>query len=289
MKHYAKIAREMTAMELPQQALEKSVLVVAHPDDEVLWFSSILGKFTSIIIVFVDTEQRPDRDDARRASLAEHEFRDNIVSLELSQVKSHNASGWPHPIETDYGLRLSRSPHLDGPYADQASRVEAALAPHIAGARNVFTHNPWGEYGHEDHVQLSKVATRLANDCGAAIWYSNYVSGKSSRLMRQYFHGFANDYFTMKVDGPRARQIADTYMRHGAWTFDDDFVWFPTECFVQGPLERHPTPGEGTLFPVNYIRVPFDPLSANAPPPGFFRRLRRRLKRRIGKQEAAKR
>ena len=265
-------------MELPKQALENSVLVVAHPDDEVLWFSSILDTVTSIVIVFVDTEQRPDRDDARRASLAEHEYRDKIVSLDLSQVKSHNVSDWPRPVETDYGLRLDRSPELDGPYAEQASRVAAALAPHVQGARNVFTHNPWGEYGHEDHVQLSKVATNLANESGASIWYSNYVSGKSSRLMRKYLHGFGNEYFTMTVDGPRARQIADTYMRNDAWTFEDDYVWFPSECFVQGPLESHAASCEGTLFPVNYIRVPFDPVSANAPAPGFFRRLRRKLK-----------
>ena len=86
LEHYAKIEREMTAMELPRRALEESVLVVAHPDDEVLWFSSILDTVTSIVIVFMDTEQRPDRDDARRASLAEHEFRDKLVSLDLAQV-----------------------------------------------------------------------------------------------------------------------------------------------------------------------------------------------------------
>lgn len=265
-------------MELPKQALEKSVLVVAHPDDEVLWFSSILDTVTSIVIVFVDTEQRPERDDARRASLAEHEFRDKLVSLELEQVKSHNASDWPRPAETNYGLKLDRSPALDAPYVEQAARVAVALAPHIRGAENVFTHNPWGEYGREDHVQLSKVATSLANENGASIWYSNYVSGKSSRLMRRYLHGFANEYFTMTVDGPRARQIADTYMRNGTWTFDDDYVWFPSECFVQGPLESHAPTSEGTLFPVNYIRIPFDPVSANARPPGLFLRLRRKLR-----------
>lgn len=268
----------MTAMELPKQALEESVLVVAHPDDEVLWFSSILDTVTSIVIVFVDTEQRPDRDDARRASLAEHEYRDKMVSLDLAQVKSHNASDWPHPTETDYGLKLDRSLDLDGPYTEQAARVAAALAPHIRGTSNVFTHNPWGEYGHEDHVQLCRVATSLAIENGASIWYSNYVSGKSSRLMRQYLHGFANEYFTMNVDGPRARQIAETYIRNDAWTFEDDYVWFPSECFVQGPLESHAAGSEGTLFPVNYIRVPFDPVSANAPPPGFFRKLRRKLR-----------
>jgi LmbE family N-acetylglucosaminyl deacetylase len=274
-------------MKLPKRALEKSVLVVAHPDDEVLWFSSILDDVTSIVIVFMDTEQRPDRDAARKASLAEHEYRDKIVLLDLAQVKSHNASTWPQPVETAYGLHLGRLPALDDAYAEQAARVTAALAPHIDGALNVFTHNPWGEYGHEDHVQLCKVATALAAERGADVWYSNYVSGKSSRLMRQYLGGFDNPYYTMAVDGPRARQIADTYVRNGAWTFDDDFVWFPTECFVKGPLDSHAATTEGTLFPVNYMRVPFDPITANAPPPGLLQRFLRRLRSVHGNAAAA--
>ena len=132
-----------------------------------------------------------------------------------------------------------------------------------------------------------KVATRLASENGANIWYSNYVSGKSSRLMRQFLGGFDNNYYTMTVDGPRAKQIADTYVRNGAWTFDDDFVWFPSECFVQGPLKSHAATVEGTLFPVNYVRVPFDPITANAPPHSLFQRLRRKLRTITGNAAAA--
>lgn len=265
-------------MDLPQEALEKSVLVVAHPDDEVLWFSSILDAVTSVVMVFTDAEHRPERGDMRRAAIAEHRYRDKIVTLDIEQVQSHDASAWPYPDETDYGLRLAGMQELDAPYAAQAQRVTTALAPLLANVRNVFTHNPWGEYGHEDHVQLSKVATRLAIENGASVWYNNYVSGKSSRLMRQYVGEFATDYYTMEVDRAEATQIAASYMKNGAWTFEDDYAWFPSECFVKGPLERYAEPAKGTLFPVNYIRVPFDPVPANAPPPGLVRQLLHRLK-----------
>lgn len=258
-------------MELPKEAFDNSVLVVAHPDDEVLWFSSILDKVSQIVIVFVD----PDH----RVSLNEHAYRDKIVTLDIEQVRSHNLSDWPHPQETDYGLRLSRDADLDNAYQAQATRAETKLDAALKGFENIFTHNPWGEYGHEGHVQVSRLSTTLAQKRGAAVWYSNYVSGKSSRLMRTYVNGFRNDYFTHAVDVDRAREIAGTYTRSGTWSFDPDYAWFPSECFLRGPLEQSSEPTEGTLFPVNYIRVPFDPVIPVAPSPGLMTRIRRKLKR----------
>ncbi len=241
-------------MELPQEAFDNSVLVVAHPDDEVLWFSSILDLVTRIVIVFTDSAHRPGRGDARRAAIAEHPHRDKIVLLDIEQFRSQDTSDWPR------------------------AEVSRALAPDLNEASNVFTHNPWGEYGHDDHVQLSDVTTRLAADNGATLWYDNYVSGKSSSLMRQYVGTFEINYYTMHVDAARARQVAASYMKNDAWTFEDDYGWFPTECFVKGPLERYAEPARGVLFPVNYIRTPFDPVAANAPPPGLMRRALRKLK-----------
>jgi LmbE family N-acetylglucosaminyl deacetylase len=265
-------------MELPQEALENSALIVAHPDDEVLWFSSVLEDVKRIIIVFNASATDPDLTRAVSAALAAHPCRDKIVTLDLAQADSHNRADWPHPEDTDYGLRLQRAPGLDAPYAEQAARAAEALDPHLVGIQNVFTHNPWGEYGHEAHVQLSKVTTRLAAKHGAAVWYGNYVSGKSSRLMRQYLSGFSNDYYARDVDAARAREIADNYMRNGAWTFDGDHTWFPTECFIRGPLEAAAEPSVGVLFPVNYIRVPFDPVPATTAPPGIVQRLHRKLR-----------
>ena len=265
-------------MELLQEALENSALVVAHPDDEVLWFSSVIEDVKRIIVVFNAATKYPDLAESISAALAGHPYRDKIVTLDLSQAESHNQADWPHPEDTDYGLRLARAPELDAPYAAQAARVADALDPHLAGTQNVFTHNPWGEYGHEAHVQLSRVTTRLAAKHGATVWYGNYVSGKSSRLMRQYLHGFGNDYYTCNVDATRAREVADTYMRNGVWTFDEDHTWFPTECFIRGPLEPAAETSAGALYPVNYIRVPFDPVPATTAPPGIVQRLHRKLR-----------
>ncbi len=241
-------------MELPQEAYDNSVLIVAHPGDEVLWFSSILDAVTCIVIVFVGAAHHPGRGDAQRAAIAEHRYRNKIVSLEIERHCLQDTSDWP------------------------GAEVSAALAAHLSEVRNIFTHNPWGEHGHDDHVQLSKVATQTAADVGASIWYDNYVSGESSHLMRQYFGAFAADYCTMDVDAAQAREIAASYMKNGAWTFEDDYAWFPSECFVKGPLERHAEPAKGILFPVNYIRVPFDPVGAGTPSPGFIRRALRKLK-----------
>ena len=273
-------------MELPKQALEKSVLVVAHPDDEVLWFGSILDWVDQIIICFVDAEHAPELGDARRASLAEHEYRDKITLLDLSQSKSHNMSAWPNPEETDYGLRLSKDSRLDELHKGQASRVADALRPYLQNSVNIFTHNPWGEYGHEDHVQLNRVVTRLAKDRGATVWYDSYVSNKSSLLMRSYMAGFETPYYSLRVDTERARRVADTYFRNNAWTWMDDYVWFPSESFVKGPLGARHLPCVGALFPLNYLRVPFDPVASNAPRPGLLRRIYRKLDRLLGQRQA---
>jgi LmbE family N-acetylglucosaminyl deacetylase len=263
-------------MMLPESALENAIVVVAHPDDEILWFSSVLDRASAIVVCFTDAGHSPEIGAARQKSLDEHEYAGKITNLDLEQVKSHNQSAWPEPEETAYGLRLTRSPECDGPFVEQARRVESALDPIIEGAANVYTHNPWGEYGHEDHVQVCRIATALAQKYGANTWYSGYVSNKSVSLMGRYAGGYDHHYYSMPVDTERARSIADTYYRNDAWTFIDGYRWFDTECFINGPLSAKPSPG--WLVPVNFIRVPFD---AHRKPnrPGLARRMIRRLRK----------
>ena len=265
-------------MTLPESALQNAVVVVAHPDDEVLWFSSVLDRASTIVVCFTDAEHAPEIGAARQKSLEEHELASRLTNLDLEQVKSHNQSAWPEPETTDYGLRLTRAPERDAPFVAQADRVAEALEPIIAGAANVYTHNPWGEYGHEDHVQVCRVVTRLAAKHGANTWYSGYVSNKSVSLMRRYAGGFEHEHYAMPVDTERARQLADVYYRHDAWTFIDDYRWFDTECFIKGPLAE--APGPGWIAPVNFIRVPFD-AHRRSKRPGFGRRIFRRIRNAI--------
>jgi LmbE family N-acetylglucosaminyl deacetylase len=271
-------------MNIPKDSLKDSILIVAHPDDEVLWFSSILDSIDKIVICFTDAEHWPDLGAARKRSLAEHMYRDRIEELGLCQVKAHNKSSWPEPTETDYGLLLDRSPRFNEPYRAQAIRLVELLEPYVREAGNVYTHNPWGEYGHEDHVQVSRLTTMLAQKHKTTTWHSNYVSNKSSALMRRYVRGFGQPYYTMPVDTTRAREIADTYYRNGAWTWFDDYVWFDSESFVAGPLEHHSDACAGALFPVNYLRLPFDANRQSTRTPNIYGRIRRLVQTLAGRK-----
>ena len=266
-------------MELPGTAFDSSVLIVAHPDDEILWFSSIIDRVDSIVICYMDAGHSVELGEARRKALTGHACAARITLLDLAQSKSHNMSRWPDPEEASYGLRLSKNAELDKLHVEQAQRLRDAISPIVAGSKNVFTHNPWGEYGHEDHVQINRIVSQLAESNGASVWFGNYVSNKSSQLMRSYLQGFSGEYYTMPVNPDHARQVAETYVVNGAWTWIDDYRWPTSECF----LEYRPEPakqGPGAPLPINYLRVPFDSLGGNRRKPGLTRRLRRRLRHR---------
>ena len=50
------------------------------------------------------------------------------------------------------------------------------LRARLGDCRNVITHNPWGEYGHEDHVQVFRAVTALQAELGFAVWVSGYCA-----------------------------------------------------------------------------------------------------------------
>lgn len=267
-------------MQLPSHALDKSLLIVAHPDDEILWFSSIIDRFDEIVICYMDAGHSDELGAARRNSLRDHALRDRITLLDLAQSKSHNMSQWPEPEETEYGLKLTKNADLDRLHIEQARRLRDAVEPFVAAASNVFTHNPWGEYGHEDHVQVHRVVSRLAGESAARLWFGNYVSNKSSGLMRRCLQSFPDSYYDMPIDQERARRVASAYITNGAWTWIDDYRWPASECFVQN-RDSQPQSAIGAPFPVNYIRVPFDPMMKNRRRPNRARRLWRGLRRHL--------
>ena len=67
-------------------------------------------------------------------------------------------------------------------YRDNFTRICDALAPMLTPDMNVFTHNPWGEYGHEDHVQIFRALDHLRRRIGFTLWMSNYCTERSLPL-----------------------------------------------------------------------------------------------------------
>ncbi len=239
---------------------EKTALVVAHPDDEILWFSSIIDKVDRILICFLDVPSRQDWTQGRRRvsqrfPLANAEF------IGLTESEVFNGAHWSAPVSNDYGLEVQRRagvlPGFDGRrYRDNFDRLLDELGRRLQGCTRVFTHNPWGEYGHEEHVQVYRAVSRLKSSLGFEVLFSNYCSSRSYPLMLEHIHGFTSDYQTLETNPELARRIEQLYRESGCWTWPfDDYTWFTHECFMKdtAPAKQQARAGHG--FPLNFIKI----------------------------------
>ncbi len=267
----------MTVRETHSNELKNSVLVVAHPDDEILWFGSIAAEVDKIVICFLNDPAHPEMANRRRQTLREHPWKKKLVCLELEETGSFACAKWPIPATTKYGLEIVHAPKVRSAYRKCAKSLRRHLQPIIQQADNIFTHNPWGEYGHEEHVLVHSVVSALAEENGKATWYSNYASNWSHDLMLRYLDMQKKEYFSAAVDVPAMQAIAKIYSRHDAWTWLDDYSWFDKEYFVRGPLVRTEGPSSGSMFPVNLLELPDREVNARMPPRSFARRVLDRL------------
>lgn len=237
-----------------------SALIVAHPDDEVLWFSSILKQVGQTIICFLEVESRPDWSEGRRKSLAAFPIQ-NVVSLGLRESEAFNGANWHSPVCTDYGLDVRKSNHTlpgfsEKRYRENYETLLSRLSSNLKGCKNVFTHNPWGEYGHEEHVQVHQAVRQLQKEHGFRLWYSNYCSNKSHNLMLRHLSVFRSDYVTLETDPDLAQAIEKIYRENDCWTWPfEDYRWFTHECIIEDKGQPVTGSGNGHLFPLNYIRI----------------------------------
>jgi len=240
---------------LAMRALDRAYLVVAHPDDEILWFGSIGSLVDRIIVCFLHDPAQPDLSEARIRALEQHPWADRIHCLALTETTAFGRADWPYPKLSRSGLVIRGPRPVARVYRECAEDLEEALAPQLVGAGNIFTHNPWGEYGHEEHVMVHRVASALARDVGAAIWYNNYVSAWSEALSRRYLFDPAGAMFERDVDTAAMRSIADIYRANGAWTWFDDYTWFANEVMLGGRTPMPMEPRFGRTFPVNFLNL----------------------------------
>jgi LmbE family N-acetylglucosaminyl deacetylase len=104
------------------------ILVVAHPDDEVLWFNPAL--YDKIIIVFSGRTDKPDFKAKREQAISEHPL--NVECWGLT--------------ESGYWRDKGKLFEYNQNYIDICERLKTLEAD------SIDTHSANGEYGHSDHI-----------------------------------------------------------------------------------------------------------------------------------------
>ena len=234
--------------------LEQSMLVSAHPDDEVLWFSSILEKVDEVLLCYSDYKAEPEWGIGRKKSLSEYPVK-NISSLELSEAEVFCGADWNAPVTTEYGMEIPKKGISDKKYKENYYLLKKVLKNRLSNFANVITHNPWGEYGHEEHVQIYRVVKELQKEMKFNLWFSNYCSNVSFNLMLKYITGFNSEYITMQTDKKSGEEIKNLYKKNGCWTWYDDWEWFNEESFMQDKNYDETIKVYGHIFPINMIKV----------------------------------
>lgn len=226
-------------------------VVVAHPDDEALWLSSAVAAADRIVFCFGDLFERPKKSAARRRAVAALPLT-GVVNLALPESGSYRVVDGTRPMLTPAGVVIADAAarlRYEGNYA----KLVAALRPALAGFRDIYTHNPWGEYGHPEHIQVHRAVAALQGELGYTIWFSNYADAASWPLALAL--GGQPCWMQRRIlepDRVMAHRLMRTYRRHGAWTWTWAHRWPAQETFyalppAEVPGARHPLRGEWLL------------------------------------------
>ncbi|MEP0942583.1 MAG: hypothetical protein ABJH63_03685 [Rhizobiaceae bacterium] len=255
--------------------LKNSVIIAAHPDDELLWFGAILKRVDQVIVVFEDFWPDPAMGPARADALINFP-RDGVRSLRLPEAASYGCADWENPKLSPWGIELSRQCELrdakqiakrllgksNAPragiratYKNNFKSLVDQLGGVLTADMNVFTHNPWGEYGHEDHVLVHRAVADLRREIGFKLWMSNYCTERALPLATTYFDSAEPQFEELAVDKIFADQVAQVYREAGCWTWADDWKWFNTECYMQAPQAQKMLKNQGHLFPLNMFNI----------------------------------
>ena len=241
---------------------DRLAIVMAHPDDEILWAGSALREAEKIVLVFGELKGAPILTEGRKAAMAALPLR-TLDWLDMVEASVFDSASWPNPRETDYGvyphraLRAFRSFDPDR-YRRQYGEMRALLLPRLAGMHNVIAHGPWGEYGHEDHIQVFRVVASLAGELGFRLWVPGYRAPKSEALMQRNLRFLGRPTAPLPIDRTFVAEVAQIYKDTQTWTWFDDYVWPETERFFPWHAEGAPDGEAARVEEIAAIRFPDD-------------------------------
>lgn len=237
--------------------ISDAVIVAAHPDDEILWFSSILDHCKSIIICFGSSATSQEAWDSGRTSLMNSYPMEKVQFLRVRESGAYGTADWRHPRKDASGIGL-RTPNTQ--YELNAKELACRLRPALALSSYVFTHNPWGEYGNEEHVQVFRVLESLSKELGFRLFVDGYVSNRSFSFMMQNAQSLLPSPLYADTNTTLAGEIRDLYLRHQCWTWVADYEWPAQECFylVEANSAEQNHAKSTASIPLNYLTKNFN-------------------------------
>jgi len=144
-------------------------------------------------------------------------------------------------------------------YDTNYARLLEGLRASLAGIEHVYTHNPWGEYGHPEHIQVHRAVAALQEELEFTLWFSNYVSARTWSLARSLEDRLrAAERRVVRPDLAMARRLGRIYRHYGAWTWNWAHCWPAREAVYAlppaGSFRAQRPPSEEWLLDIGRLR-----------------------------------
>ncbi len=167
-------------------------MVVAHPDDEIIFGWMVLKEAKKILTCVSDARRKetPERSDGRRRKALE-EIGELLKIPVLCMGKDSNFSEKVTDKETE--------------------RMKSFLEWETRGM-DVFTHNEWGEYDHPDHIFLHNVVKSFKKE-----FYCCDLDARKNRKL-------PGEGTPCKIDKELATCCRNIYRKHKCFAWTKDFI-----------------------------------------------------------------
>lgn len=232
-------------------------VVVAHPDDEILFASSLLKSAKKVIICFSDVFDN-DLVTFGRLNLQKDFPLDNFIFLNVPQARSSKIrTNWRNPTISKYGLSGDRDYES---YKNNFYLLKKKIYDELKNINTIYTHSEWGEYGHVEHVQIYRVICSLKKILNFKIKVFSYISNKNLNFFYKCYQSFPLQFEKKRTNKNLFNLLAKHYLKHKCWTWHDNYQLPKYEYFYEIGSDNF---NKFNLYPmrsfyVNYIfKEPF--------------------------------
>lgn len=211
----------------------KSVLMVlAHPDDEILfgWPIFFDRSIERMVLMCSTDKENAQRQWCSHRSLALQEVcrREGAGLRMIDNPSSFYGTQTRRPA----GFSIGEHGDSQAPFRSMCNQIRSEITALQENVDCIFVHNPYGEYGHSDHKLLFDIVLKTAKKpimftdiIHPSNWsYESLQSAKESIAWKLYYH---NQVSSHKLDVERFSKYAELYKNSGCWTWSREIT---SEC-----------------------------------------------------------
>jgi LmbE family N-acetylglucosaminyl deacetylase len=176
----------------------------------------------------------------------------HVTSLRLPEPCSVHLVDWGSTRPDAHGVELNGAKATEArreAYRRSYRALRDALGERLPEFDVVFTHNPWGEYGHPDHIQVARVVDALRSELGFRQLCSGYIAPRTMAIAADVLPTL-DRWYERPTQPELVAPIEAMYRQHGCWTWPDEHRRFAVEAFLEATGGSAP-PGSG--LPLNCV------------------------------------